>query len=147
MAGLPRHSVGERGYDPADGLFKMWYTGGYLASMCYATSKDGVHWEKPDLDVREGTNVVLDPVHGHHRFFDTNTVWLDHDARDQGERFKYFATEVAGESTTFKGKTDWRLVYRTQPRWHSLVRNPLPNRKSRAIAQRPSTTRFGRYGS
>jgi len=102
-------------YDPADGLFKMWYTCGWLASMCYATSKDGVYWEKPKLDVREGTNVVLDPMHGDHRYFDTNTVWLDHEARDPDERFKYFATEVAGESKQFKGKTDWRLVYRTSP--------------------------------
>jgi len=102
-------------YDPEDGLFKMWYTGGWLASMCYATSRDGVHWEKPELDVREGTNVVLDPVHGHHRYFDTNTVWLDHDARDPNERFKYFATEAVGESKRFPGKTDWRLVYRTSP--------------------------------
>ena len=40
-------------YDPEDELFKMWYTAGWLASMCYATSKDGIHWEKPNLDVRE----------------------------------------------------------------------------------------------
>lgn len=102
-------------YDPADRLFKMWYTGGYLASMCYATSKDGVHWEKPEFDVREGTNVVLEPRHGPGQYFDTNTVWLDHDARDPNERFKYFATEAVGESKQFPGKTDWRLVYRTSP--------------------------------
>jgi len=102
-------------YDPADGLFKMWYTGGYLASMCYATSKDGVHWEKPELDVREGTNVVLEPRHEQGRYFDTNTVWLDHDALDPSERFKYFATEVAGELKRYPGKIDWRWVYRTSP--------------------------------
>ena len=102
-------------YDPEDELFKMWYTAGWLASMCYATSKDGIHWEKPNLDVREGTNVVLHPVHGDQQYFDTNTVWLDHDAAAPNERFKYFATEMIGESKEYKGKIDWNLVYRTSP--------------------------------
>ena len=48
-------------YDPADGLFKMWYMGGYATTTCYATSKDGLHWEKPALDVEPGTNIVLAP--------------------------------------------------------------------------------------
>ena len=43
-------------FDEKEGLFKMWYNS--LPSkkrpdvedfLCYATSKDGVHWEKPDL--------------------------------------------------------------------------------------------------
>ncbi|MCG7851216.1 MAG: hypothetical protein MIO92_01705 [Methanosarcinaceae archaeon] len=90
-------------YDPADSLFKMWYTGGYLASTCYATSKDGINWEKPELDVK-GTNIVLEPVTEGRRRVDTTTVWLDYDTNDPKERFKYFATEAD------KG---WRLTYRT----------------------------------
>ena len=92
-------------YDPEDKLFKMWYTGGFLSSMCYATSEDGIGWKKPVLDVRENTNVVLEPVlEGRRRYFDTNTVWLDHNADNPNERFKYFGTEL------FR---DWCLVYRT----------------------------------
>jgi len=49
-------------FDPADNLFKMWYTGGFLATTCYATSKDGIHWEKPELDVNKGTNIVVEPT-------------------------------------------------------------------------------------
>jgi hypothetical protein len=45
-------------FDPKDRLFKMWYMGGYGASTCYATSTDGIHWEKPSLDVVPGTNIV-----------------------------------------------------------------------------------------
>jgi hypothetical protein len=90
-------------YDPADKLFKIWYTGGFLATTCYATSKDGVHWEKPQLNVKSGTNVVLEPVIDGRRYFDTNTIWLDHEAKEPKERFKYFATEAPG---------DWRLAYR-----------------------------------
>ena len=37
-------------YDAADGLFKMWYVSksrGY--TVCYATSRDGILWDKPSL--------------------------------------------------------------------------------------------------
>ena len=50
-------------YDAEEKLFKMWaragsdakagYVGGNAAWMLYFTSKDGVHWEKPDLGVCE----------------------------------------------------------------------------------------------
>jgi len=48
-------------HDPDDGLFKMWYhAAGHVA---YATSTNGLRWDKPELDVfvSEGkkTNVVL----------------------------------------------------------------------------------------
>src|SRR5207245_11627176 len=58
-------------YDPQDKLFKMWYMGGIVRTTCYATSKDGIHWEKPALDVQKGTNVV------HAGGRDSTTVWLD----------------------------------------------------------------------
>lgn len=94
-------------YDPADELFKMWYTGGYLYSLCYATSKDGINWEKPNLDVYPDSNVVLNPrPDARKRSVDTITVWLDYDAKDPAERFKYFATENVGR---------FAMVYRTSP--------------------------------
>lgn len=34
-------------FDPQDRLFKMWYAGGFRDGICYATSKDGLHWERP----------------------------------------------------------------------------------------------------
>ena len=61
-------------YDAEEKLFKMWaragsdakagYVGGNAAWMLYYTSKDGVHWEKPDLGVcdvgdRRDHNVVF----------------------------------------------------------------------------------------
>ncbi|MAE64990.1 MAG: hypothetical protein CMJ18_12035 [Phycisphaeraceae bacterium] len=58
--------------DARDGIFKCWYEDlidhsgrTYLveARQCYAESEDGLHWEKPELDVHEEdgrrTNVVL----------------------------------------------------------------------------------------
>jgi len=47
-------------YDPTDELFKMWYMGSNLKRTCYATSKDGIQWEKPSLDIVPGTNILLD---------------------------------------------------------------------------------------
>ena len=80
-------------YDPQDRLFKMWYMGGYTYHLCYAASRDGIHWEKPSLDVRPGTNIVhlgkdleydgaVRPV-----YHDSTVVWLDADAKDPQRRF------------------------------------------------------------
>ncbi|MBK9168145.1 MAG: hypothetical protein IPM24_11855 [Bryobacterales bacterium] len=68
-------------FDPADGLFKMWYRS--QPGTCYATSANGVDWEKPSLDVRPGTNVV----HEGHR--DSSAVWLDQFETDPKKRYKF----------------------------------------------------------
>jgi arylsulfatase A-like enzyme len=71
-------------HDPADGLLKMWYMSGQKAATAYATSRDGIHWEKPSLDVEPGTNVVLRQKR------DSSTVWLDHREGDPARRLKMF---------------------------------------------------------
>jgi hypothetical protein len=68
-------------YDPRDRLFKIWYMGGYTRSTCYAMSTDGIHWEKPSLDVSAGTNIVQADNR------DSSTIWLDHNANDPRQRF------------------------------------------------------------
>ena len=79
-------------YDPADGLFKMWYMSGYIGATAYAQSTDGIHWEKPQLDVVPGTNIVLPQPRG------STTVWLDHEEPDAQRRFK-LSTPAIGDST------------------------------------------------
>jgi len=71
-------------YDPQDGLFKMWYYAGYgrASCTCYAKSRDGIHWEKPELDVVPGTNIV------HPGSRDSATVWLDLNEKDPQRRYK-----------------------------------------------------------
>lgn len=69
-------------FDPADGLFKMWYMGGYQASTCLATSGDGITWSRPAFDVMPGTNIVSIANR------DSSTVWLDLDEADRRQRFK-----------------------------------------------------------
>jgi hypothetical protein len=78
-------------YDPAERLFKMWYMGGYCAHTCYATSKDGIHWEKPDLDVRPGSNIV-DPSSR-----DSTLVWLDLQEQDPARRYKFIRSAFDGK--------------------------------------------------
>jgi hypothetical protein len=95
-------------YDPADNLFKLWYTRYRPHATCYATSKDGIHWEKPELDIESGTNIVLQP-----ESFNSTSVLLDHNAEDPAERFKYFASEDLHEmSYDVHG---WRYTYRSSP--------------------------------
>ena len=72
-------------WDPQDGLFKMWYEAGWLQTMAYATSKDGVHWNRPSLDVVPGTNQIVPEI-----VADSSTVWLDHYTKNPDERFKMF---------------------------------------------------------
>ncbi len=95
-------------YDPADKLFKLWYTRVRPHATCYATSKDGIHWEKPELDVRSGTNTVLRP-----RSFNSTAVLLDHNAEDAAERFKYFASEDLHERAY--DEFGWSYTYRSSP--------------------------------
>jgi hypothetical protein len=71
-------------YDPQDRLFKMWYMGGLTRATCYATSKDGLRWEKPILDVKKGTNIVQPDAR------DSVTVWLDLEEKDAKCRYKLF---------------------------------------------------------
>ena len=36
-------------YDDEEGLFKIWYYGAH--NVCYATSRDGLEWERPELGI------------------------------------------------------------------------------------------------
>ena len=75
-----------------DGVYKLWYEAcsplgdGYLRGLCYATSRDGVHWEKPPLGLIQfnshtATNLVATGG-------EMGSVFLDPRA-PEAERFKY----------------------------------------------------------
>ena len=98
-------------YDPKDHVFKMWYMGGYCRSTCYATSRDGIQWEKPVLDVRPGTNIV------HTSRRDSVTVWLDLEEKDPQRRYKMFLYDLAkGISICFSADgVHWNEVARSGP--------------------------------
>jgi hypothetical protein len=76
-------------YDPREHLFKAWYVAG--PATLYATSNDGIHWEKPALDVEPGTNIV------HKGRRDSSTVWLDLDEKNPQRRYKFVYSNLQGK--------------------------------------------------
>ena len=113
-------------YDPENSLFKMWYlTGPYADGMvrvrqrnalgnitllAYATSTDGVHWEKPILnqvDFEGSTENNLVDIGR------TNcegaAIIYDADEADPARRYKGFYWEHGGVDTfvEYEGRTIW----------------------------------------
>lgn len=84
-------------YDENDSMFKMWYSAGggkkHGLITCYAESKDGIKWVKPELDVVRGTNIVDTLEH------DCCTVLLDKHESNQSKRFKMFCVQFDTPST------------------------------------------------
>src|SRR5690606_22840387 len=68
-----------------DQIYKMGYEAGWIGSMAYATSKDGLHWERRNLGIEKGTNKLLPDL-----LPDSTTVFLDHDTDNPNDRFKLF---------------------------------------------------------
>lgn len=93
-------------YDEKEQIFKMWYEACWLKHMAYAVSKDGIHWQRPDLGIVPGTNLIL-PYEGYEgeKCFgglaylrpDSSTVWID-DTCDLAQRYKLFLRNPGGES-------------------------------------------------
>ncbi len=115
-------------YDPADNLFKMWYMGGYAQATCYATSRDGIHWDKPSLDVQPGTNIVLSTGRR-----DSSLVWLDLEATDPSRRYMMYLNDdpegVRGSLYLSRDGIHWgdavaRVTPCTSDR-NSFFRNPF----------------------
>jgi hypothetical protein len=86
-------------YDPEDKKFKMWYVAAFNAT-CYAESRDGIRWVKPELDVYPKTNIVLKGRR------DSNTVWLDHHDGNTKRRYKM---------STMINRDGWRIALRFSP--------------------------------
>ena len=73
-------------WDPDEQCFKMWYEASWIHTICYATSKDGIHWERPDLDIEPGTNRVLPKQYK----CDSWNVVPDYDTTDPEQKYKIF---------------------------------------------------------
>ncbi len=84
-------------WDPAEQVFKMWYEAGWIHTVCYATSPDGLTWQRPNLDVNPGTNQVL-PLD---LTPDSWTVVPDWDAPDPRQRYKMFLRPPGGRMPGF----------------------------------------------
>jgi hypothetical protein len=73
-------------WDADAGHFKMWYEAGWLNTIALATSRDGITWDRPEFDIRPGTNQVL-PVD---LTPDSWTVVRNWDATDPAEKYTLF---------------------------------------------------------
>lgn len=78
-------------YDAESKLFKMWYEGfretdgTSTALLFYATSADGIRWDKPALDKATGANIVQHPsIQG----FQCSGIFLDDADPDPQRRYK-----------------------------------------------------------
>jgi len=113
-------------HDPQDGLFKMWYMGGYCQSTCMATSHDGLSWAKPAFDVLPGSNVVLSPETRDtplSAYRDSGTVLLDLHETDPARRFKLFLM------TWKKASGEWSGDIRMSAdgvHWSAVLGHPGP---------------------
>jgi len=90
-------------YDPADKLFKMWYMTAHNKATGYAVSRDGIAWEKPELDIYPGTNLIFKVEYNDSTYRDSCIVWLDHNEKDPQKRFKI---------TLSQSKYDDRMTFR-----------------------------------
>lgn len=75
-------------FDESQHIFKMWYSAGGRKRdgliTCYAESTDGKNWNKPNLNVVQGTNIVDTTEH------DCVSVILDKFETDPTKRYKMF---------------------------------------------------------
>lgn len=80
-------------WDPAEQQFKMWYEAGWINTICYATSRDGLHWNRPELDIQPGTNRVLPPD----MKCDSWTVVLDYWTTNPEQKYKMYVRGPGGQ--------------------------------------------------
>lgn len=72
-------------YDPDSQEFKMFYTAGWRGGLALATSKNLLHWDRPELGLG-GDNLILTP--GPLMAGGDNAVWLDLNTKDSTQRYK-----------------------------------------------------------
>jgi hypothetical protein len=92
-------------FDPRDGLFKMFYTAGWRGGLALATSRDLIHWQRPNLGLVD-ENLIL--PEGVYFAGGDNAIWLDLNARDSMARYKFMAERLFDHSWRkyFAGASD-----------------------------------------
>jgi len=69
-------------YDFSEQLYKMYYSAGWRGGLAEATSRDMIHWTRPEIISGKG-NVLID------RSVDDNSIWLDLATSKPDERLKF----------------------------------------------------------
>jgi hypothetical protein len=73
-------------WNPEKQLFELWYEAGWVSSIAYATSRDGLVWDRPDLPLKPESNQVLPDGVGP----DSWTVVKDYRTVNSAETYKIF---------------------------------------------------------
>ena len=141
-------------HDPDDGLFKMWYWQGLAGEpfntsqvLCYAESKDALHWEKPlredclPFQGHTATNIV-------HPDVSQSGLALNHDRADS-ER-KYLLVNWPPETAAKRPPGSHRLsTVDASPdgiHWHTISEeSPLPHHHEQKIIWDESIQRYIGY--
>ncbi len=81
-------------WNPEKRLFDLWYQAGtyFRGTLALATSRDGITWTRPELDVNPGSNQALPPGFQP----DSYGIVPDWEAADPQQRFKLFTTNPGG---------------------------------------------------
>ena len=74
-------------FDPAEGLFKMFYTAGWRGGLAMATSQNLIDWERPDMGIIGHSNLLFpgDQLWAG----EDNSIWLDLNTKKRDQRLKY----------------------------------------------------------
>ncbi|MFI4912179.1 MAG: glycosyl hydrolase family 32 [Sedimentisphaeraceae bacterium JB056] len=107
-------------WDPEQQLFKMWYEAGWIGTIAYATSRDGINWDRPELDIVPGTNQVL-PTD---LTADSWTVFPNPDAENSEEKWTLFMRPPGG---TMPG---WSLTSPDGIHWTKRIETGLTGDRS-----------------
>ena len=108
-------------YDEEDGLFKAWYD--TPRGVAYATSQDGVHWEKPSLGIREYEGSTDNNLISPGRNFS-----VIKDARDDDPSKRYKAMywhSLRGSNAPWGGKGHFVAYSPDGVHWTPDERNPV----------------------
>ncbi len=73
-------------WNPEKNIFEMWYEAGWVQALAYATSKDGVNWERPKLGIYGDDNRIVDE-----KFHpDSGAAVRDFQSTDPAQNYKMF---------------------------------------------------------
>lgn len=94
-------------YDASQDQYRMWYN--RYRSNYYATSKNGIDWERPNLQLLGDNNMIDLP-----EFHSTSIIW-DHFESNPQRRFKAVGSTPGGYRAAYSGDgLNWTL-YRENP--------------------------------
>jgi hypothetical protein len=132
-------------WDAGRQRFRMWYEAGWIGSVCYAESADGLRWERVTQDVDPGTNRVL-PASYH---VDSWTVFPDYDTADASQRWKLFVRgpggNIPGDSFVSADGIHWGKPVKTGPTGDRSTMFYNPFRKQWVYSLRSSSRGRSRH--